>query len=198
MTSLTLLLPQGKRLRGPLSAAALISIAAVLVVYLTPLNDKLAASNATSFDTRRTMWSTTIPAIKDNVLLGSGIGSFVMVYRQYEDPAAVNSTFVNHAHNDYLEVALETGIPGILLVVAFLLWWVSRALPIWRSATADRYALAGSIASAAILVHSLVDYPLRTAALSTIMAASLAFMALPRPRKAESDDLWPTARHESI
>jgi O-antigen ligase len=198
ITSAIMLLPRGKRLGGPLTAVALLSVAAILVVYVTPLNDKVAASNATSFGSRQTMWSTTIPAIKDNLPLGSGVGSFAQVYPQYEDPASVNSTFVNHAHNDYLEIALEAGIPGILLVAAFLLWWISRSLPIWRSATVDRYALAGSIASGAILVHSLVDYPLRTAALSAIMAASLALMARPRPRQEESDDLWPTTRHESI
>jgi len=198
ITSATMLLPQGTRLRGPLTAVAVVSIAAILAVYLTPLNDKFAASNATSFDSRQTMWSTTIPAIKDNILLGSGVGSFQEVYPQYEDPAAVTDTFVNHAHNDYLEIALEAGIPGILLVLVFLLWWGSRAVSIWRSAAIDRYALAGSIASAAILVHSLVDYPLRTAALSAIMAASLALMVRPRPRQQEGDDLWPTTRHETI
>ena len=198
ITSATMLLPQGMRLRGPLTVVALVSIAAILMVYLTPLNDKVAASNATSFDSRQTMWSTTIPAIKDNLPLGSGVGTFQQVYPQYEDPAAVNSTFVNHAHNDYLEIALETGIPGALLVVAFLLWWGNRAVPIWRSAAVDRYALAGSIASAAILVHSLVDYPLRTAALSAIMAASLALMARPRTREQEGEELWPTTRHEAV
>jgi O-antigen ligase len=198
LTSATMLLPQGMRLRGPLTAVALVSIAAILAVYLTPLNDKFAASNATSFESRQTMWSTTIPAIKDHALLGSGVGSFAQVYPQYEDPAEVTSTFVNHAHNDYLEIALEAGIAGVLLVAAFLLWWGRRAVPIWRSAAVDRYALAGSIASAAILVHSLVDYPLRTAALSAIMAASLALMARPRPREPESEDLWPSTRHEAV
>ncbi|MEO7365415.1 MAG: O-antigen ligase family protein [Sphingomicrobium sp.] len=198
ITSATMLLPQGKRLRGPLTAVALASMAAILIVYLTPLNDKFAASNATSFDSRQTMWKTSIPAIRDNLLLGSGVGTFAQVYPQYEDPAAVSSTFVNHAHNDYLEIALETGIPGLLLLAAFLFWWVTRAVPIWRSAAVDRYALAGSIASAAILVHSLVDYPLRTAALSTIMAASLALMSRSRPREDSGGELWPSARHASL
>lgn len=198
LTSATMLLPQGMRLRGPLAVAALASIAAMLAVYVSPLNDKVAASNATSFDSRQTMWSTTIPAIRDNAPLGSGVGSFEEVYPRYEDPATVTATFVNHAHNDYLEIALETGVPGVLLVVAFLLWWGRRAVPIWRSAAVDRYALAGSIASAALLVHSLVDYPLRTATLSAIMAACLALMARPRPRQKEGEDLWPTTRHVAV
>ncbi|WP_309662848.1 O-antigen ligase family protein [Sphingomonas sp.] len=198
MTSATMLLPHGMKLRGPLTAVAMLAIAAVLLVYLTPLNNQFVASNATSFESRQAMWSTTIPAIKDNIVLGTGVGSFDQVYPTYEDAAAVTPTFVNHAHNDYLEIALETGIPGILLVGAFLLWWGRRSVPIWRAAARDRYALAGLIASGAILVHSLVDYPLRTAALSTIMAASLALMARPRPPVQQGNDLWPTTRHEKI
>ena len=198
ITSATMVLPQRKRLRGPLTAVALVSIAAILAVYVTPLNDKFAAASTTSFDSRQTMWSTTIPAIGDYAPLGSGVGTFDQVYPQFEDPAAVTATFVNHAHNDYLEIALETGIPGLLLVAAFLWWWASRAVPIWRSVAIDRYALAGSIGSAAILVHSLVDYPLRTAALSTIMAALLALMVRPRSREQEGEDLWPTTRHVAV
>ena len=198
LTSATMLLPDKMRLRGPLSVVALASIAAILAVYLTPLNDKFTASNSTSFETRRTMWSTTIPAIGDNAPLGSGVGSFEQVYPRYEDPATVSATFVNHSHNDYLEIALETGVPGVLLLIAFLLWWGRRAVPIWRSAAVDRYALAGSIASAAMLVHSLVDYPLRTATLSAIMAVCLALMARPRPREKDGEDLWPTTRHEAV
>ena len=63
---------------------------------------------------------------------------------------------------------------------------------IWRSAVADRFAQAGTIASAAIPVHSLVDYPLRTAALSAIFAGCLALMTQPRVRLSVAD-LWPTA-----
>lgn len=199
LVSATMLLPQGMRFRGPAIAVALVSVAALLAVYLTPLNDKFAQSNSSSVETRQVMWSTTVPAIADNWVLGSGVGSFEQVYQRYEDPAAVTEIYANHAHNDYLEIALEAGVPGILLVVAFLLWWGSRAGPIWRSAAADRYAVAASIASAAMLVHSLVDFPLRTAALSAIMAACLALMARPRPREsAESEELWPTTRHLAV
>jgi len=197
--SATMLLPQGLRLRGPVTAVALVSIGAMLTVYLTPLQDKLLSSNATSFESRQAMWSNTIPAIGDNLVSGSGAGSFPRVYRQYEDQAAVTTTFVNHAHNDYLEIALEVGLPGLLLLAALFLWWGSRAVPIWRSASTDRYAVAASIVTAAILVHSIVDYPLRTAALSSIFAACLALMARPRARDgAENADLWPTTRHLAV
>lgn len=199
LISATILLPQGLRLRGPVTAVALVSIAAVPVVYLTPLQDKLLSSNATSFETRQAMWSNTIPAIWDHLALGSGVGSFPRVYRQYEDQAAVTPTVTNHAHNDYLEIALEAGLPGLLLLVAFFLWWSSRVVLIWQSAAVDRYAVAASIASAAILVHSFVDYPLRTSALSSIFAACVALMVQRCPRdRAQNTNLWPTTRHLAV
>ena len=199
MVSGTLLLPQAMRLRGPVIAVALLALAAMMAVYLTPLQDRLMASNATSFESRQMMWSDTVPAIGDHGLLGSGAGSFPRIYRQYEDHSEVTRTFINHAHNDYLEIALETGVPGVLLLAAFLLWWAGRTVPIWRTAATDRYAVAATIASGAMLVHSLVDYPLRTTALSAIMAACLALMARPRPRDGDStEDLWPATRHATV
>ena len=41
--------------------------------------------------------------------------------------------YVNHVHNDYLETVLETGLPGLLILVLFILWWVRRSVRIWRS-----------------------------------------------------------------
>jgi O-antigen ligase len=90
---------------------------------------------------------------------------------------------------------METGLPGIILLVGFLLWWARQTASVWRRSTADRFAQAATIASAVILMHSLVDYPLRTATMSAIFAACLALMAQPRLRDPEqARDLWPT-RH---
>ena len=193
--SIAFFLSQRRRLRFPVLALALVSVAAVAVVYMSPLQDRLIASNATSFESRQKFWSNSISAIGDHWLLGSGVGSFPQIYPRYEDPRVVSRTFVNHAHNDYLEVALETGIPGILLIIAFFGWWLGRTSAIWRASAADRFAQAATIATAAILTHSLVDYPLRTSAMAAIFAACLAMMVQPRLRDPESpEDLWPT-RH---
>jgi O-antigen ligase len=199
LISATLLMPETIRLRGPAIGVAVISIVAMGVVYMTPIHDKLMSSNQTSFASRQTIWSDSVPAIGDHIALGSGVGSFQRVYRQYEDHSAVDRTFVNHAHNDYIEIIMETGIPGILLLAAFFFWWASRAVPIWRAGALDRYAVAASIASAAVLIHSLVDYPLRTATISAIMAACLAKMARPRVTEgSDTPDLWPSTRHVAI
>jgi O-antigen ligase len=126
---------------------------------------------------------------------GSGLGSFLRVYRTYESPDTVGNEYVVHAHNDYVELALELGVAGLILMILFLAWWLISALAIWRGGRGGAFARAATIASAAILVHSLVDFPLRTAAIAACFAMCLALMAEPRPPAAsEAGDLRPT-RH---
>jgi hypothetical protein len=71
---------------------------------------------------------------------------------------------------------VEGGLPALLLVAAFLAWWAACARDQWR----DGGTLAGraaTIASAAILGHSLVDFPARMTAIAAVLALCLAIMA---------------------
>jgi len=54
--------------------------------------------------------------------------------------------------------------------------------------------MAGAIASSAILLHSVVDYPLRTAAMSSVFAMCLALMLIPRVEVRRPGELRPV-RH---
>lgn len=170
----------------PLWAAAgalLVTAASLYIPFSTPLGNNLTTAEAkTSQFSRYTSFSVTIDAAREYLPLGSGIGTFVDVYRTHEDPAAVEQTYINHAHSDYLELLLETGLLGMAVLLIFLLWWGRRFFLAWRSDNPDHFARAASIASAAILAHSLVDYPLRTAAVGALFAMCLAWMAEPRPR----------------
>jgi O-antigen ligase len=126
---------------------------------------------------------------------GSGLGSFLRVYRLYESPDTVTTTYVIHAHNDYAELALELGLPGVILFLLFLAWWTTAVWSVWRNGGGGPFARAASIASSAILVHSLVDFPLRTAAISACFAMCLALLTdRQTPARKEADDLRPT-RH---
>jgi O-antigen ligase len=111
-----------------------------------------------------------------------------------EDPDKTDRIYVNHAHNDYLELALETGLSGVLIIILFLMWWVNSVVRMVRSPASDQFAMAGAIASAAILIHSLVDYPLRTAAISTLFAMCIVLVVQSRRTVQSDNDLRPT-RH---
>ena len=107
---------------------------------------------------------------------GSGLGTFPLVYQAHEDLLLVSSTFVNHAHNEYVELLFESGLFGAVLIVGVAAWWMKRSLLAWKSA--DRIApweQAASIAIAIIAVHSSFDYPARTPA---ILALGAAFCAI--------------------
>ena len=177
------LIPPGRVRLGRLAAMLGLLFLAGTAVLAVMVASGISTSNQTSVNIRADIWKHSIEAIGDQAPGGSGIGTFPSLYPQYEDPATVERTYINHAHNDYLEIALETGVPGMVLLLLFFTWWSSRAFAIWRSPNAAELARAACVASAAILLHSLVDYPLRTAGIATSMAMALALMADPARRR---------------
>jgi O-antigen ligase len=94
-----------------------------------------------------------------------------------------------------VEIALETGVPGLIVLFLFFVWWARAVWRVWQPTGPDPYARAASVASAAILIHSLVDFPLRTAAIGACFAMCLALLIRPRSQAAvDSSELRPT-RH---
>jgi O-antigen ligase len=182
----SLLMIVTRKRRLPLWAPLLIALlfaGSAAAVFTGPFDNNLTtASQQGKEDSRYTSFKTTLPAVKDYFPVGSGIGTFQQIYRTREDPAKVDRFYMNHVHGDYLEVALEAGLPGIIAVLLFLLWWGARVVATWRAEQPDYFARAATITSAAILAHSLVDYPLRTAAISAVFAMCCALMAEPRTK----------------
>jgi O-antigen ligase len=176
---------------GPLSRIWLVVIGAAFATFLAvaamgPLNQQTLSDKFSDHPTSRgTIWTNTSRAVAEFMPVGSGLGSFGAVYRTFDNPNRTTNEFVNHAHNDYLEVALELGVPGILLVLGFFIWWALRS---WRSWQDDFHganvARCGSVITAVLLLHSVADYPLRTSALAAVFALGCAFLVPPFARRA--------------
>jgi O-antigen ligase len=109
---------------------------------------------------------TTIEAIKDNWVTGIGFGNFQKVYQIYERKVMIFSEYVNHAHNDYFELVLEGGLAVALVLLAYFLMIVVSVIRL-RMLVFQKAALLSVIF---ILIHSMVDYPFRTMALSIVFA----------------------------
>jgi O-antigen ligase len=142
----------------------------------------------------------TIEAAKAYMPFGSGMGTFVPVYGIFEKPQDVLvNTYANHAHNDFLELWLESGLVGIVLGGAFVAWWLRRSMKIWQRAPvgdgkADKIlARAATLIIGLLLVHSFVDYPLRTGAMMAVMAFACALLVDPASR-AGSEVQWVAER----
>ncbi len=136
----------------------------------------------------------TMEAAKAYLPFGSGLGTFVPVYGMFEKPKDVMiNAYANHAHNDFLEVWLEAGVAGLVLMGLFAVWLVMRALSIWRNARHGKREIDGLLARAATVVigllvaHSFVDYPLRTGAMMAVFGFACALLIDP-PVGASSED----------
>jgi O-antigen ligase len=157
---------------------------AFILVVQFALYRILARFNTDPLDDLRLQFARgTIEAAWAYMPFGAGMGTFVPVYGMFEKPQDLFAhAYINHAHDDILELWLETGIFGIALMGAFAGWFVSRAIKIWRYAAVganefDRsLARAATIAVALIVTHSFLDYPLRTAAMTAILAFACGLM----------------------
>ena len=87
-------------------------------------------------DARIPFGRNTIAAANAHMPFGSGLGSFVPVYAMFEKPQdmLVNG-YANHAHDDILELWLETGLVGPILVAVFLVWFAFRAKKVWQTSS---------------------------------------------------------------
>jgi O-antigen ligase len=194
-----------RRTRWGLAAVAALAALAVVAVLAGPLANNLTAVGADKeYSSRYTSFANSLHAARDHFPVGSGLGSFADLYPRFENPDIVDAWFVNHVHNDFIELALETGLAGMLLMVAFLSWWGTRTVAIWRAPIVDPFARAATLASGAMLAHSMVEFPLRATALAALFAACIALMAGARRRDqaakfgAVGDEAAPRARHLSV
>lgn len=159
-------------LTGGVAAA----IGVVAILALPPILARFDVQSAP--DGRFEGWPIVAEASDAWLPLGSGIGSFDAVFRSVEPLEQLDPTFFNHAHNEYLETWLEAGWPGIALIIAFLVWYGRRLWAAWKAGPSRERDLqrAASIALLAMLVHSGVDYPLRTATLAVLFALCAAIL----------------------
>lgn len=133
---------------------------------------------------RPELWRDTLYAIGQYFPFGSGLGSFRPVFVAIERLEVVDETAPNRAHNDYLELALETGAFGcaVLAIIAVVLL-VAIIAGARRPPAGSRSIFIFATATLwVIALHSLVDYPLRSMALACIVAASAALL-LPVPQR---------------
>lgn len=68
---------------------------------------------------RLLIWRGSWEMVLDNPWYGIGLGIYYLAWPPYRDPA--DATLGFFAHNDYLQLWIETGLPGLLLLLAVFL-----------------------------------------------------------------------------
>jgi O-antigen ligase len=127
-------------------------------------------------DARVDYWAVALDLVWKYFPVGSGSGSFAEVYQIVEPDYLLNFSFLNHAHNDWLETAVTFGLPGIILLVATALSFARRSLAVWFAAsTSGRSNELARLATILLLmaaIGSFADYPLRTPIMMAVAALS--------------------------
>ncbi|MEI9805539.1 MAG: O-antigen ligase family protein [Pseudolabrys sp.] len=184
---LVLLNSSGSSRRRLIIAAVAGNLIALLIVFqvgFVSLTQRMESADVVS-DSRWPVASLTWNLIEANLPLGTGFGTFVPVYQAAEPRTFLFDRFMNRAHNDWLEIALEGGVLSIAGLLIFLVWFVRASLKAWRApAGADPLdaglARASSIVVLLLMLHSAVDYPLRTTAMMVVFCFACALLVLPR------------------
>jgi hypothetical protein len=171
--------------RNVILAATATALAAVAIaIHLAGSTTVARFDQSASSDMRWQIHTTTLEAAHHFGPLGSGLGTFVEAYQQVTPAEGYLPDYINHAHGDYHELWLETGIPGMILVAAFLGWFGWSAFLVWRgsgsSVSVRMLSRAATLSVALVLLHSYLDYPLRRTAVLVVFGLAC---ALTRPAK---------------
>ncbi len=140
-------------------AAGCIGLAVLLSLAFTPLRVRLAGlvtGHDASMISRYYFWQSAARLAAAHPALGTGAGTFELVYPQY---AAAG--FTRMAHENYLQMAAELGLPGLAAFLWMAVAAFAAARRAWRGwqQPAVRVAVAGiAAAGTAFLLHSLVDF----------------------------------------
>jgi hypothetical protein len=163
--------------------------AAVVAAALAPSGLVGRFADPLSGDARARSLPSELAAAQALSPVGSGLGSYAEVFLSVEPLETLDRSYMNHAHNDYVEVWIETGWLGPLIIAGFFGWFAVRAVSIWRLqpiGTAPVLAMAGSIVIALLLLHSILDYPLRTPTVAGVFAFACALLARPSALRARA------------
>jgi O-antigen ligase len=139
--------------------------------------------------------------VRDHPLLGTGGGTFYLTYMAYQPNW---EGFYNHAHNDYLEIAADTGLLGLGLLVglaAHALWTAVGLLRRRRNPVLRSAGFAAVMSITAMALHALVDFNLHIPAnaLTFCVMVALPFAASrlhgrePREARGAREDASPSS-----
>ncbi|MBT1064570.1 O-antigen ligase family protein [Bowmanella sp. Y26] len=129
-----------------------------------------------------------LPLLEEQGLTGTGGGTFYTVFPRYQQQSY--SGFYDHAHNDYLQFAIELGWPVTVLLCAWLAIALWQSLYVMNKRKTKLYqgvAFGCCMAWVHMLMHSSVDFSLQAPANSllfmTILTLAYLVRMLPGERK---------------
>lgn len=139
-------------------------------------------------DFRVKLYKATAQAIEEKPLSGYGAGAFRWEMRRFR-PDGFPYQF-DFTHNDYLQFAMELGIPISLFGIGLVLWILILGISRFRSRRLQAFrfeelGLAGGVVC--LLIHSLVDFNLHIYSNAAFFTVYLALLSKPVKETFEND-----------
>lgn len=119
----------------------------------------LARGAQSSVPVRLSMYRSGLQLLADSPLWGAGPGSVITVFAPYK--VAVVEGVVDHVHNDWLELPLQSGVPAAAFMLVAMIAFGVRVHRSWmREASVERrLRLGGGIAAAlCFALHAMVEF----------------------------------------
>jgi putative inorganic carbon (HCO3(-)) transporter len=124
-----------RRRQAGSAVTTLLIVTACFVVWRGAVNwMSLQQANADSLPSRLEVWERSLEMVRDFPFTGIGMGQFSMVLHGLYVPFLLRSTYVPHAHNFFLQLGLDLGIPGAIAMLCVLGCFFVAMLRIARSA----------------------------------------------------------------
>jgi len=131
-----------------------LGVLALAIVFLfTMYGTEIGKNVGWAIGARIDYWRGAAGVIREHPIFGCGLGSFWCVYQRYMLPGA---DMIQHAHNSWLEVWAELGIPGLVLLVVLLGFSIVRGVRNLK----DVPGVGAAVGLLAFALHNLVEFDL--------------------------------------
>jgi O-antigen ligase len=139
------------------------------------LAKRFETAGADMVEARELPGARTLELAKDFPVFGAGPGSYYLAFPPYRTERI--TAFFDHAHNDYLQFAAESGFLGLAILAAFVILALGAALLAqWqrRDPLMRGISFACIMGVTSILIHSWVDFNLQIPANAALFMVLLA------------------------
>lgn len=126
------------------------------------------------YDQRADFWFLSLDLVWEYLPFGSGSGSYAEIYKIAEPKYFLDWSYLNHAHNDWLQTVVTLGAPAAAIIFTGICAFLYRSVKLWRTDANSQpsviLARTASIMITILAVASISDYPLRTPAMLCVCA----------------------------
>lgn len=151
----------GKNAYGLIGVFSAAAAFLALEIGMVPILNRFILEDPMA-DARWILFDDTFSAALAFFPFGSGAGTFVHVFPRFQS-TSFSGTYVNNAHNDYLEWLMEGGIIALALLIAFAVFYVIKWTKLLRQhdwKTTQFIQVGAGIGVFAMMLHSFLDFNL--------------------------------------